>query len=317
MSKKIFIILGFLSIILAGCSSTGVAISTDFNETVDIVDGNVPVTLVSTVTPVDYQLLVSTDKATGVQAQVYSAHNPDVDNSGSKEDIWEGGDLLTYLDVAQEIEIVSTDADDTDGGTGAWGVFLICLDENWDFAQELIPLNGQTSVTSTIKCIRPRSINVIQAGSSGYNEGTITATSKDTGDLQDVINPEESTSKNVHISVPRGYTLVLNKLLLSTTRTGGGQSPIVEFKGKVKLGNILNASWIQTFDVKIDTELNDHIILDNFIQNELNEYSDYRIEVTTTADNTDVNARLWWYFINNSAYDAETETLAQMVAHTG
>jgi len=279
MNIKLLLLILAPVLLLTGCAPATVAIG------------------ISETTP-NYELLVSTDRTFGVQAQVYSAHNPDVDNSGSKEDIWEGGGLLEYLEVAQQMVLVSTDADDTANGTGAWGIFLICIDENWDFAQELIPLNGTTPVISTIKCIRPRNINVIQAGSSGYNEGTITSTSLNTSTLQDQMNAEESTSKNSHISVPRGFTLVLNQLLLSTTKTGG-QTPIVEFKGKIRLGNIPNASWIQTLDVKIDTSLNDHLIINNFIQNELNEMSDYRLEVTTTQDNTDVNARLWWYFIEN------------------
>ena len=100
----------------------------------------------------------------------------------------------------------------------------------------------------------------------------------------------------------------MNKILLSATKTGGGQSPIVEFKGKVRLGSVENGSWIQTFEVKIDTAVNDQIIIDNFLQNDLTEMSDYRIEVTTTQDNTDVNARLWWYFINNSALNEITSS---------
>lgn len=283
MNKILLLIASVL--LLSGCTSTNIA-------------------LVDPITPPNYNFLVTTERAVGVQAQVYSAHNPDVDNSGNKEDIWEGGGLLTYLDVAQTMTIVSTSVNDVTNGTGAWGIFLICIDENWDFAQELIPLTGTTPVVSTIKCIRPRSINVIQAGSSGFNEGVITATSTVTGDLQDIVNEEESTSKNVFISVPRGFTLVLNKLLLITTKTGG-QTPIVEFKGKIRLGNVQNASWIQTFDIKLDTSVTNYIIIDNFIQNELNEMSDYRIEVTTTHDNTDVNARLWWYIINNSKLDTE------------
>ncbi len=294
MNKILLLIASLL--LLTGCASTNIGLvdSSSFDNTT--------IKTQSKIIP-NYDLLVSTDRAVGVQAQIYSAHNPDVDNSGSKEDIWEGGGLMTYLDVAQKMVIVSTDADDTDQGTGAWGIFLICLNSNWDFVQELIPLNGTTPVVSTVECLRPRSISVIQAGSSGFNEGTITATSQISGDLQDQMNPEESTSKNVHISVPRGFTLILDQLLLSTTKTGG-QTPIVEFKGKFTLGNVPNASWIQSFDVKLDTAVTDYIIIPNNIQNEINEMSDFRIEVTTSHDNTDVNARLWWYFINNSELDA-------------
>lgn len=294
MNKILLLITSLL--LISGCTSTNIGLvdSASFDNTT--------INTQSKIIP-DYNLLVTTDRAVGVQSQIYSAHNPDVDNSGAKEDIWEGGGMLTYLDVAQKMVIVSTDVDDTNQGNGAWGIFLICLNSNWDFVQELIPLNGTTPVVSTVECLRPRAISVIQAGSSGFNEGTITATSQITGDLQDQMDAEESTSKNVHISVPRGFTLVLDQLLLSTTKSGG-QTPIVEFKGKFTLGTIPNASWIESFDVKIDTAVNDHMIITNDIQNDIGEMSDFRIEVTTTHDNTDVNARLWWYFINNSKLDA-------------
>lgn len=246
----------------------------------------------------DFKLQASLDLADNVQVQVYSAHNPDVDNTGSKEDIWEGGGLMTYLTTAQKYNISSSSAADTDGGTGGWNVFVIGLDENYVFVQELVTLNGLTPVQTVNTFIRPRTMVVLQAGSSGYNEGIITAISADTGDVQEVIDIEESTSKSSTITVPANHTLVLNKLMLTTTKTGG-QNPIVEFKGKIRLGGIANASWIETFDVKIDTSVNDHIIIDNFIGNDLNEKTDFRIEVTSTVDNTDVNARLWWYFVKN------------------
>jgi hypothetical protein len=283
MNKLILLI--FFTVFLAGCGSVGIA----------VVDRDM--------TP---QLAASLDLAEGVQAQVYSAHNPDVDNSGSMEDIWEGDGLMVYLNEAEFLNISSTSAADTNGSTGAWNVFVICLDENFSFIQELVVLDGLNTVQTVNKCLRPRAMSVLQAGSSTYNEGIISATSATTGNLFDTMDAEESTSKNSHITVPKGFTLVLNKILFSATKSGG-QEPIIEFKGKIRLGQFENASWIETFDIKLDTSISDHIVLDNFISNDLDEMTDFRIEVTSTTDNVDVNTRLWWYFVNNSAVDGSMD----------
>ena len=87
-------------------------------------------------------------------------------------------------------------------------------------------------------------------------------------------------------------------MLFGTTKTGG-QAPIVIFKGKIRLGNQPNAAWIETFKVKIDTAVESHILIPNPIGNNLEEMTDFRVEVTTDKDNTDVTARFWWYFIDN------------------
>ena len=273
MNKYIFIL---LLLFLSGCST--VAVSPSESK--------------------DFYFELTSDQIDGHFAQSYSAHNADVDNSGSKEDIWEGDGLMTYLTTAQKYNITSTDADDTVGGTGGQLLILVGLNSTYDFVTEFINLDGTNTVQSVNEFIRPRVITAITAGSTGYNEGTITAISADTGDLQLQIDAEESTSKNSHFTVPRGHTAFFSQGLLSTTKTGG-QTPIVEFKGKIRINQFANASWIETFDVKIDTEVNDHIMLDQLLPNPLVEKTDFRIEVTTTHDNTDVNARLSFIFIED------------------
>lgn len=238
----------------------------------------------------DFDTLCSFDVIPGASCLVFTGHNPDVDDSGSQEDVWEGGGLLEYQTVAELQNISSTDPDDTVGGTGARTLFVQCLNENFTLVSELVSLNGTTTVQTVNECIRNRFIAVFTSGSSGFNEGTITATSADSGLLQVQMDETEAFDKNSQFTVEAGHTAIIKKVMFSTTKSGG-QSPIVEFKGKIRFFG--SNTWTETYDFKIDTSVSDNLIMDNPISNQLSEKTDFRIEVTSTTDNVDVNARIW------------------------
>jgi len=232
----------------------------------------------------------------GTDCLVLSANNPDVDNSGSKEDVWEGGGLMTYLTTAQTYIVVSTSTDDTVTGIGARTALVACLNEDFVQTLEVINLNGTTPVETTIECIRPIVLVILTGGSSEFNEGFITATSSVTGDLQIAMGVEESISKNSQFTVPANQTMIIKQITLGATKIGG-QTPIVNIKGKRRV--IGTSIWTETFNERIDTSVSDRITLMQPIGNEFNEKTDFRLEVTTTADNTDVTARIYMVFRDN------------------
>lgn len=304
-SKSLAILFGSLIIglfILASgaLQPTSVNVSPPFicdpgneSDCVNVTDGKLNTLIKNNVSQIipsaDLMTLCSFD-LTIANCLEFTGHNPDVDNSGSMEDVWEGGGLLVYQTVAELQNISSTDPDDTAGGTGARTLFVQCLNENFTLVQEIVSLNGTTIVQTVNKCIRNRFVAVFTSGSSGFNEGIITLTSAVTGLLQVEMDEEEAFDKNSHFTVQAGHSAIIKKIMFSTTKSGG-QSPIVEFKGKLRFFG--SNTWTETFDFKIDTSINDHLIMENPFSNTITEKSDTRIEVTSSTDNVDVNTRIW------------------------
>lgn len=114
--------------------------------------------------------------------------NEDVD-TGPREAIWEGGGDYTFLAVAEPLDIVSADVND-DGdpaSTGAHTLEIIGLDTNWDPLTETITLDGLSNVRTAASFLRTFRMIIHTAGSTGGNEGLITATSASTTALQAAI----------------------------------------------------------------------------------------------------------------------------------
>ena len=84
-----------------------------------------------------------------------------------------GGDQY-YPTSAGVVSVVSADANDDDGDTGARTVEIQGLDANYVEQTETVTLNGTSAVTTTASFIRIFRAKVLTAGSSGTNEGNIT-----------------------------------------------------------------------------------------------------------------------------------------------
>lgn len=84
-----------------------------------------------------------------------------------------GGDQY-YPTSAGVVSIVSSDANDDDGDTGARTVEIQGLDGNYEEITETITLNGTSAVTTTASFLRVFRGKVLTAGTSGTNEGVIT-----------------------------------------------------------------------------------------------------------------------------------------------
>ena len=84
-----------------------------------------------------------------------------------------GGDQY-YPTSAGVVSIVSSDANDDDGDTGARTLEVQGLDGNYEEISETVTLNGTSAVTTTASFLRVFRGRVLTAGSSGTNEGVIT-----------------------------------------------------------------------------------------------------------------------------------------------
>lgn len=85
-----------------------------------------------------------------------------------------GGDQY-YPTSAGIVSVVSSDANDDDGDTGARTVEIQGLDGNYEEISETITMNGTSAVTTTASFHRVFRMRVLTAGTTGTNEGNITA----------------------------------------------------------------------------------------------------------------------------------------------
>lgn len=159
---------------------------------------------------IDPMLEIARGDVPGVSHVNKFGMNEDIDVA-ARETVWEGGGNYIFLSVPETIDVASTDTDDdgSPAGTGAHTMELIGLDTNWDALTETVTLNGTTTVTTSASFLRLFRMVIRSAGSSGGNEGLITAFSTDTTTLQAVIPNSGDLHNQTEMavfSVPRNKT---------------------------------------------------------------------------------------------------------------
>lgn len=112
---------------------------------------------------------------------------------------------------ASTVDLVSTSTDDDDGGVGATHVMVRGLDDDFLLQDEVVTLDGTTTVTTTAEFIRVHEILVYTAGSYlATNVGTITAEfTEDTGTVVARIQAAMGRSKVGHYTVPDDMALAM------------------------------------------------------------------------------------------------------------
>jgi len=193
-------------------------------------------------------------------------HNSDVGTA--PETVSHIGAVMYYPAIAEILKIKSDDVDD-DGapvGTGARTVWLQGLDNNYAIITDTITMNGTTAVDSNVAFLRLFEMKVVTAGTSGRNEGTITAYGNDGTSKIDAIGAEENLSHSASFTVPAGQTLYIVSIVISDASLKGAEVSLYarEFGGLwenyrpyVILDNIITLplSMPLVFTEKTDVEL--------------------------------------------------------------
>ena len=121
-------------------------------------------------------------------------------STSQKDDIWQAGSNIVLPTTAGVVSIVSTDADDAAGDTGAQTVLINGLDSNYEPILETVNLNGTNPVTTTNSYLRVNTLRVVSSGSSKHNEGAITASIG--GNVQKYIAATDSVCHCSHFTIP-------------------------------------------------------------------------------------------------------------------
>jgi len=163
-------------------------------------------------------VLISSGQIPGYLAVNKFGRNPDVDTAAA-EDVWDGGGTWAAPTGAQTHDIVSTDANDTSGGTGARTIMLFGLTD-WTSGEvaEVITLNGTTPVSTINNYVIIHRMQVLTAGSGRTNAGDITATASFDSTVTAQITAGKAQTLMCIYGLPSSSQLVLTDIYVSLTK---------------------------------------------------------------------------------------------------
>jgi hypothetical protein len=185
------------------------------------------------VRPSDYHTEIATGKRQGTSLWNKFGYNTDVD-TGSQEIIASWGGTFQFITTGETIDVVSTSTDDVNTtGTGAHGVVIYGVDENWDEQTEVVFLNGTTTVTTTSEWLGINRIAVYLSGSTQNNVGEINVTANTSGYTMAQMPATQGTSQQCLFYVPQNHTFLTDWLLFNVLKTSGGSKPELDIFGYV------------------------------------------------------------------------------------
>jgi len=195
------------------------------------------------------QGVIDIGRRPGVSFVEKFGRNTAVDTSG--EDIWDGGGIYDFPDVASIMNVKSTSAEDGAGTlTGAIDIRIQGLDENYDFITEDVIMNGIVDVPTTKTFIRVFRAGVLNAGSNLINVGDITITSVAEAIIVAQITSDKGQTNMALYTIPRGHIGFLKKWYASILRAGAINAVAVDvdmFRRNIDSAN----SWKSTQPIGI------------------------------------------------------------------
>lgn len=132
--------------------------------------------------------------------------------------------VFAALAGTEELEAISTSANDTSAGSGVQTLRVSGLDANWDMQTQIVTLNGTTAVS--LGSTRWRAINSIESATLGTarggGAGTITVRRASDDQIVAQINAGGNRSSKSEYTIPRGYTGYVTQFFGSYVATNPG-----------------------------------------------------------------------------------------------
>lgn len=150
--------------------------------------------------------------------------NPDIDTSSVPEDVWTGGGLYPWMSASTNLEIVSTNLNDSATGTGARTILVSGLDANYVAVTQAITLNGTTAVALVTPLFRVNSMLILSSGTGKTNAGQINLRDVTGGTIRSIIGAGLGITQQAPYTVPAGFTLQIVSIYSAITGTGTTRS---------------------------------------------------------------------------------------------
>ena len=164
-----------------------------------------------TIAVAGYEELVAKELISGAKSIHITGRNLNVNNV--RLDVWEGPTAYYVFPPAGgiQMQIVSTDVNDTLAGTGVQKIRIHYLDNAYAELHEDINMNGTTPVnTVATNILRINGIHSIQSGSNSYAVGAISLTNLAVSITYAIILATYNESRQAVYTVPAGKTFYLN-----------------------------------------------------------------------------------------------------------
>lgn len=136
----------------------------------------------------------------------------------------------TVLHVPQGVQmsLVSTSANDTEGGTGVHTVVVEYLNGDLDYSFELVTLNGLTPVTMLATDVRwVYSVHMATVGSGGMAAGNVTLSHNSITYAQ--MTAGQRSSQSSFYRVPRNKTMYVSAIYGGSSSGTAATSTLLEF----------------------------------------------------------------------------------------
>jgi len=209
-------------------------------------------------------------------------YNSDIDVG--TETVWSYGGLFARMTAADTLEVVSGDANDDDGGTGAQSVIIYGVDENYEAQLEVVTMNGTSAVTTTNQWLGVNRVAIYLAGSTGYNEGAITVTRTTGGSVQAHIPAEDGSTQHAFFFVPASTTFLADWLWINIAKVSGANLPVVTTK--IFVTSLVSGGRYEVFRHVLDTSVENTVEMSPSQPFVVGEKSLFEVQMTTDKADT-------------------------------
>ena len=163
--------------------------------------------------------------------------NSDVDIGTIPETVSDLGSIYEFIaydtgatsNGAQLLKLASTSADDTFNGTGANHVLIEGLDKDFKEISEIVVMNGTNAVSTASRYLRLNDAQVVLAGSSEKNVGSIAITNAaDSSHDLGKIRTQVGKLQQAVYSVPANHTAYILEFQGSMARSSSSGSAVLD-----------------------------------------------------------------------------------------
>lgn len=227
----------------------------------------------------DFFYEVAAGRVPGKVAKHIVGFNPDADTA--PVDVWDGDALYVWPTTARLHDFSSDDASDAAAGIGARTARIHYLDATGLEATEDVTLNGTTPVTTAATMTAINFVEILTAGSTSSNVGTITFTAQTDSTISAVILPTNNSTLQAIYQVPSDKQALAVSFFASTDR---GECAVTFFNQPTA------GLFIRRFKLQISASASSIFLLPLTLPILFTPGTRLRVEVIASNNNTDIRA---------------------------
>lgn len=241
---------------------------------------------------------IAEGRLAGYQSWNKTGYNGDVDIANI-EDVISQGSVYVFPTVKQQMDIVSSSANDSASGTGIRKLILRYLDDSFIEKSEIITLNGLTVVHTTATDIyRVQCLSAYECGSHGKADGNITLSELGGSTYKyGYVSLGNTRDRQCVWTVPKGKTLYITTACFSVGGTTKERTAIfTDLSTYDAINGVINNFFSEYHEVVIE----DGSFTREFeIPTRLPSGSDIKVQVKALNDNCIVSCSLHGWIENS------------------